>query len=105
VCEWAHHETCDWLKAVYAIHRAGSLYGELARFVLRLLGYRAKPQEQPQGVAGPPGAPEKLSAPQQQRERPARGALPGAPTRSGLPAASLPASGGAPAWDNVWGSS
>ena len=42
--------------------RAGSLYGELARFVLRLLGYRGKPQEQPQAVHGPPGAAEKLSA-------------------------------------------
>jgi len=74
--------------------------------VLRLLGYRGKPQEQPQSVAGPPGATEKLSAPQQQhqRDRPARGALPGAPSRAALPSASLPASGGAPAWDNVWGS-
>ena len=96
------------LIAVRACCRAGSLYGELARFVLRLLGYRGKPQDQAQAAAlgGPPGAPDKLPAPQQQqRERPARGALPGAPSGLPLPGAPAAASSGAPAWDNVWGSS
>lgn len=67
----------------FALVRAGSLYGELARFVLRLLGYKGKPKEQqqmgppPHGMMGPPR-------------------LPGLPAAPG-------AQPGAPEWDNVWG--
>ena len=66
--------------------RAGSLYGELARFILRILGYKskAKPQQMP-GMPGGPG-----------------GMLPG-PMLPGAPAPALPPPE-APAFDSVWGS-
>ena len=68
---------------VHCFCRAGSLYGELARFVLRLLGYKGKPKEQP-----PMGPPQALMGPQR---------LPGLPAAP----ASLP---GPQDWDNMWGS-
>eukprot|EP00884_Botryococcus_braunii_P005457 jgi/Botrbrau1/14912/Bobra.0018s0016.1 len=47
------------------LDRVGTLYGEMARFVLRLLGYKEpKPKEPPPGMpAGPPGAPPRLAWP------------------------------------------
>lgn len=63
--------------------RSGMLYGELARFVLRLLGIKTKPrklnQQTPNGLPGP----HNLHGNQNYIEGP------------------KPAPGGA--WDNVWG--
>lgn len=74
------------------LDRAGSLYGELARFIFRMLGIRTKAKEaqmQPNGQK--PGAP-----PGQPRTNPLPG-LPGALTHRATP---QPA--GATNWDNVW---
>lgn len=58
--------------------RSGMLYGELARFVFRLLGVRTRPNKiQPPGANGPHG-------PQNYIEQP-----------KGAPAGS--------SWDGVWG--
>lgn len=63
--------------------RSGMLYGELARFVLRLLGVRTKPKKvPPPGMEGPPG-PHNMPGNQNYIEGPKA-----APT------------GG---WDGVWG--
>lgn len=73
-----------WLEVFgVPVTRAGSLYGELARFVLRILGYKGKPKEQP-----PMGGPQAMMGP------PRLPGLPGAPG----------AQPGAPDWDNMWGS-
>ena len=48
------------------LRRAGSLYGELARFVLRLLGYKPKQQEPPKDL--PAGGNGTLAMPQQQQQ-------------------------------------
>ncbi len=72
--------------------RAGSLYGELARFIFRMLGIRTKAKEaqmQPNGQK--PGAPRG-----QPRINPLPG-LPGAPAHRATP---QPAGG--TNWDNVW---
>lgn len=75
------------------VHRAGSLYGELARFVLRLLGYKAKDQQKP--VVGPNehslpqnGHNSALSFPQQQQQH--------------MPHAAMHAAPGPSNWDGVW---
>ncbi|KAF8091505.1 hypothetical protein N665_0444s0019 [Sinapis alba] len=73
--------------------RGGMLYGELARFVLRMLGVRTKPrkmqqqQQQPQGPNGLP-LPHQPQGNQNYIGDPKSGAAPG---------------GGAGGWDNVWG--
>ncbi|RID64248.1 hypothetical protein BRARA_E03195 [Brassica rapa] len=68
--------------------RGGMLYGELARFVLRMLGVRTKPRKMQQQPQGPNGLP-----------------LPHQPHGNqnyleGPKAAAAPGGGG---WDNVWG--
>ena len=74
--------------AVLLLCRAGSLYGELARFILRVLGYKGKPKQAMDPAAGNPAGPPGAGRP----------ALPG------LPAPGLPAPPGAPAqdWNSVW---
>ena len=63
--------------------RSGMLYGELARFVLRVLGIRTKPKKvQP---PGPDGLPLTGPGPQNRNYLEGPKAAPGA------------------AWDNVWG--
>ena len=105
-----------------AVRRAGSLYGELARFVLRLLGYKGPPKAAPgEGAAGggtpggPPG-PVQLPGAPTLPGAPARGALPGAlavaaaqphPRPAGLlpgaPARDGAGASAAPSFDSVWG--
>ena len=43
--------------AVLLLCRAGSLYGELARFILRVLGYKGKPKQAMDPAAGNPAGP------------------------------------------------
>lgn len=63
--------------------RSGLLYGELARFVFRILGIKTKPKKvQP---PGPDGLPLPGPGPQNQNYLEAPKAAPGA------------------SWDNVWG--
>ncbi|XP_010464388.1 PREDICTED: peroxisomal membrane protein 13-like [Camelina sativa] len=70
--------------------RGGMLYGELARFVLRMLGVRTKPRKMQQPPQGPNGRP-----------------LPHQPNGNQNyiegPKAAAPAPGGGGGWDNVWG--
>ena len=68
--------------------RGGMLYGELARFVLRMLGVRTKPRKMQQPPQGPNGLPlpHQPHGNQNFIEGPKGGAAPG---------------GGG--WDNVWG--
>eukprot|EP00891_Asterochloris_glomerata_P007235 jgi/Astpho2/7235/Aster-01544 len=77
------------------LDRAGSLYGELARFVLRLLGYKPKDKAPAQHlVPGTEGQP---------RPGPGGANLPGLP--GSAPQSSVlkaPVQGGSN-WDNVWG--
>lgn len=62
--------------------RSGLLYGELARFVLRILGIKTKPQKvHPPGHNGMPG-------------------LPNAPPHNAIEG---PKAGQSGAWDSVWG--
>lgn len=75
--------------SVLPSHRFGSLYGELARFVLRLLGYKGKAKDGT--VGGVDGAQQ-----QQQQSHPLVPALSGVGMQPGSGA-------GAPAWDSVWG--
>ena len=85
------HFCCSAQYNVFAC-RAGSLYGELARFIFRMLGIRTKAKEaqvQPNGQK--PGAPPGLP-----RTNPLPG-LPGAPAHRPTP---QPAGGSN--WDNVW---
>lgn len=85
------HFNCPAQCDVFAC-RAGSLYGELARFIFRMLGIRTKAKEaqmQPNGQK--PGAP-----PGQPRTNPLPG-LPGAPIHR----ATAQPTGGTN-WDNVW---
>ncbi len=87
----AFHVLADVQYDVF-VCRAGSLYGELARFIFRMLGIRTKAKEaqlQPNGQK--PGAP-----PGQPRTNPLPG-LPGAPTHR-----PTPQSAGGTNWDNVW---
>lgn len=75
--------------------RAGSLYGELARFIFRMLGFKTKSKEgQQRQVPGqkPP------VAPGQPRQSPLPG-LPGAPPQRRGP---HPTAGGGTNWDSVW---
>ena len=74
--------------------RAGSLYGELARFIFRMLGFKTKAKEGQLQVPGqkPP------VAPGQPRTSPLPG-LPGAPTQHRSP---HPTVGGGSNWDSVW---
>ncbi|CAN4102184.1 unnamed protein product [Withania somnifera] len=69
--------------------RGGLLYGELARFVLRLLGVKTKPNKMhPQGANAPPGA----------------NALPGAPQpRGNQNFIEGPKAAPNAAWNDVWG--
>jgi len=90
--------------------RAGSLYGELARFVLRLLGYKAPTKAAPAECAPGEAAPAPGGLPGGLPGAPVRGALPGAPAapalavpRSVLPGAPAAGGGGARSWDGVWG--
>uniref|UniRef100_A0A0D3BA70 Peroxin-13 n=2 Tax=Brassica oleracea var. oleracea TaxID=109376 RepID=A0A0D3BA70_BRAOL len=70
--------------------RGGMLYGELARFVLRMLGVRTKPRKMQQPPQGPNGLPlpHQPHGNQNYIEGPKGGAAPG---------------GGGGGWDNVWG--
>lgn len=64
--------------------RSGMLYGELARFVLRLLGVKTKPRKAPQ--VGPDGRP-----------------LPGGPyPQQGQNTIEGPKAAPDGSWDNVW---
>jgi hypothetical protein len=90
--------------------RAGSLYGELARFVLRLLGYKAPAKAAPAECAPGEAAPAPGGLPGGLPGAPVRGALPGAPAapapaapRSVLPGAPAAGGGRARSWDGVWG--
>lgn len=64
------------------------LYGELARFVLRLLGVRTKPRKMQQQPQGPNGLP-----------------LPHQPhgNQNYIEGPKAAAPGGGGGWDNVWG--
>ena len=83
------------------------MYGELARFVLRLLGYKSPAKAAAAACAPgdvPPGGPAALPG------APALGALSGAPAaiaqpfpRSALPGAPVREGAGGPGWDGVWG--
>ncbi|KAL1211983.1 Peroxisomal membrane protein 13 [Cardamine amara subsp. amara] len=68
--------------------RGGMLYGELARFVLRLLGVRTKPRKMQQPPQGPNGLP-----------------LPHQPhgNQNYIEGPKAAAPGGGGGWDNVWG--
>ncbi|CAN8269975.1 unnamed protein product [Cochlearia groenlandica] len=68
--------------------RGGMLYGELARFVLRLLGVKTKPRQMQQQPQGPNGLP-----------------LPHQPhgNQNFIEGPKAAASGGGGGWDNVWG--
>lgn len=72
------------------LDRAGSLYGELARFIFRMLGIKTKAREAQMQSGQKPGAP-----PGQPRTNPLPG-LPGAPTHR------APQQPGAGNWDSVW---
>lgn len=74
----------DKMYCMQLFDRSGMLYGELARFVLRLLGIRTKPQKvQPPGVNALPGGPHNPQGGQNYIEGPKA-----APSG---------------AWDGVWG--
>lgn len=75
--------------------RAGSLYGELARFVFRLLGFKPKPKDMQLQPHQKPGAP----APGQPRSAPLPG-LPGAPVHQAK--AHQPHQNPSSGWDSVW---
>jgi peroxin-13 len=90
------------------LDRFGSLYGELARFVLRLLGFKPKDkkaaaQEGPPGAVQPqqPGMPGPVAAPGHPAAK-HRGlpGLPGAPMRPAAGAAAAASGGGQ--WDSLW---
>ncbi|CAD5322379.1 unnamed protein product [Arabidopsis thaliana] len=68
--------------------RGGMLYGELARFVLRMLGVRTRPRKMQQPPQGPNGLP-----------------LPHQPhgNQNYLEGPKTAAPGGGGGWDNVWG--
>ncbi|KAJ0234080.1 Peroxisomal membrane protein 13 [Hirschfeldia incana] len=72
--------------------RGGMLYGELARFVLRMLGVRTKPRkmQQPQGPNGQPLPHQPHGNNPNYIEGPKAAAAPGG-------------GGGGGGWDNVWG--
>lgn len=74
------------MSLVQLFDRSGMLYGELARFVLRLLGVKTKPRQ----ANGPPYGPNGL-------------ALPG-PSSAYENVNSIEAPKAAPSasWDNVW---
>lgn len=78
------------------LDRFGSLYGELARFVLRMLGFRPKDKKQPipgqQQIMGPDGVPYP-NAPHGAQHLPHR-----PPQHAQHPSGSTSAP-----WDNVWG--
>lgn len=86
--------------------RFGSLYGELARFVLRLLGFKPKDkkaaaQEGPAGAQPQqPGMPSPAATPGNPAAK-HRGlpGLPGAPVR---PAVGAAAASGGGQWDSLW---
>lgn len=72
-----------WSFHFQLFDRSGLLYGELARFVLRLLGMRTKPKK-----VHPPGGE----------------GLPGAPNRPGFQDyVEGPKAAPSGAWDSVWG--
>lgn len=88
--------------------RFGSLYGELARFVLRLLGFKPKDkkaaqQEGPPGAAGPQQQQQQLGAPAPALGHPAAKphGLPGMPGAPARPGAAAGAPGGGQ-WDSLW---
>ncbi|KAF3605138.1 hypothetical protein DY000_02051208 [Brassica cretica] len=72
--------------------RGGMLYGELARFVLRMLGVRTKPRKMQQQQQQPQG-PNGLSLPHQPH---------GNQNYIEGPKTAAPGGGGG-GWDNVWG--
>lgn len=85
--------------------RFGSLYGELARFVLRLLGFKPK-DKKAAAQEGPPGS--QLQQPTMPGTAAATGhpaakhrlpGLPGAPVR---PAAGAAGASGGGQWDSLW---
>lgn len=46
----------SWIFCLQLFDRSGMLYGELARFVFRILGIRTKNKKvHPPGMEGPPG--------------------------------------------------
>lgn len=81
--------------------RFGSLYGELARFVLRLLGFKTKDKQQAQQQqqpGGPQGAAQQQPGPSPGRPAVKPHGLPG------MPAARAPAGAGSGGgqWDTLW---
>jgi hypothetical protein len=89
--------------------RFGSLYGELARFVLRLLGFRPKDkqhpeqqqQQQQQQQQGPQGAQQQQPVGPQGRPAAKPRGMPGMPVPAARPAANSGSSGGGQ-WDSLW---
>jgi len=85
------------------LDRFGSLYGELARFVLRLLGY--KPREKQPQLEGAPGPPQLEGAPPGQP--PVGGAWGGAwgggPPQGGAWGSGPPQAPPGASWDSMWG--
>lgn len=77
------------------LDRAGSLYGELARFIFRMLGFKTKAKEGQQLQA--PG--QKLAAVQGQPHHSPLPGLPGAPAQRRSPHL---AGSGVSNWDSVW---
>uniref|UniRef100_A0A0D3AF49 Peroxin-13 n=2 Tax=Brassica oleracea TaxID=3712 RepID=A0A0D3AF49_BRAOL len=73
--------------------RGGMLYGELARFVLRLLGVKAKPSKMQQQPQGPNG----IALPHQPHGN--QNCVEGTKAAAAAAAAAAPGGG----WDSVWG--
>ncbi|CAI7827915.1 unnamed protein product [Closterium sp. NIES-54] len=89
--------------------RAGLLYGEVARFVLRLLGFRTPPSQRPKGLPPAPDAALLRGAPAAGApagsapaafSAPAKTAFSGAAVA--VPAGGAAAGGPVGSWDNLW---
>ena len=93
-----------FVSSPVSVRRFGSLYGELARFVLRLLGFRPKDKQQGRGQQQqvPQGAQQQQPAGPQGRPAAKPRGMPGMPVPAARPAASSGSSGGGGQWDSLW---